>query len=139
MKHVVMFDRLAFQRHKLNPDGSESIEPDGPEEIVYQGHPVPDYVPSWQRDALANSGMIIAVAEAPVPMVIPEPVGPPAPVVADVSPDAIVAEAPAPNATRGEWETYATSDAVGLTAEEAESYPNKQALIDAVNAKLASK
>jgi hypothetical protein len=41
MKHVVLFDRLAFQKHKLNPDGSPSIEPDGPEEVVHRGHAAP--------------------------------------------------------------------------------------------------
>jgi hypothetical protein len=127
MRHVVLFDRLSFQKHKLNPDGTESIEPDGPEEIVRKGHDVPDYVPDWQRTALAQSGMIVAVAELPAPEPVPDDLGPPAP--ADLAPEA--------RDSRADWETYATSDAVGMTADEAASYPNKQALIDAVNAKTA--
>lgn len=127
MRHVVLFDRLSFQKHKLNLDGTESIEPDGPEEIVRKGHDVPDYVPDWQRTALAQSGMIVAVAELPAPEPVPDDLGPPAP--ASLAPEA--------RDSRADWETYATSDAVGMTADEAASYPNKQALIDAVNAKTA--
>lgn len=138
MGHVVLFDRLAFQRHKLDGDGNPTIEPDGPEEIVYRGHPVPDYVRDWERDALANAGMIVAVAEAPAPVPLPQDVGPQPP-AEPVIPADPVAEAPAPTATRGDWEAYATSDAVGMAKEDAEAFPNKQALIDAVNAKLASK
>lgn len=130
MKHVVLFDRLAFQRHKLDADGNPTIEADGPEDIVRRGHDVPDYVPEWQRTALANAGMIVAVAEVPAPVEVPE-LGPPAPAEQKTS------EPPAPNATRGEWEAYAVSDAVGMTKDEAEAFPNKQALIDAVIAKQA--
>jgi hypothetical protein len=79
MKHVVLFDRLAFQKHKLNPDGTQSIEPDGPEEIVHRGYDVPDYVQDWERSALANAGMIVPVADVPQPAAVPEPLGPPEP------------------------------------------------------------
>lgn len=134
MKHVVLFDRLAFQKHKLDKAGNPTIEPDGPEEIVYKGHPVPDYVPDWQRSALAQSGMIVAVADAPAPVPLPDlgPVPPTEPVTDDVV-------APKPTDSRADWEAFATSDAVGMSADEAASYPNKQALIDVVNAKLADK
>lgn len=131
--HVVLWDRLAFQRYKLDKEGNPTLEPDGPEEIVFRGHPVPDYMPDWKRDALKQSGMIVEVADVPQPVAVPEPLGPPAP---DEPP---VPEVPAPNATRGDWEAFATSEAVGMSKEEAESYPNKQALMDAVNAKLAEK
>jgi hypothetical protein len=128
MKHVVLFDRLSFQKHKLNPDGTESIEPDGPEETVYRGHDVPDYVPDWTRAALANAGMIVSVADVPQPVAVPEPLGPPEPEVTS---------GPDPRDSRAAWEDYATSPAVGMTADEAASYPNKQALIDAVGAKTS--
>jgi hypothetical protein len=133
MKHVVLFDRLSFQKHKLNPDGTESIEPDGPEETVFRGHDVPDYVPDWTRSALANAGMIVPVADVPQPVAVPEPLGPPEPVVHESE----TPSGPDPRDSRSAWEDYATSPAVGMTAEEAASYPNKQALIDAVNAKTS--
>jgi hypothetical protein len=128
MKHVVLFDRLAFQKHKLNPDGTQSIEPDGPEEIVHRGYDVPDYVQDWERAALANAGMIVPVADVPQPAAAPGPLGPPEPEVTS---------GPDPRDSRAAWEDYATSPAVGMTADEAASYPNKQALIDAVNAKTS--
>lgn len=132
MGHVVLFDRLAFQKHKLDGAGNPTIEPDGPEVIVYKGHPVPEWVPGWQLAALANSGMVVAVAEPPAPVQVPE-LGPQAP----SGPSGPAA--PKPTDSRADWETFATSDAVGMTADEAASYPNKQALIDSVNAKLAEK
>jgi|1185.fasta_scaffold827590_1 hypothetical protein len=134
MKHVVLFDRLSFQKHKKDKAGNLTIEPEGPEEIVYRGHEVPDYVPDWQRAALANSGMIVAVADTPAPAPVPDlgPVPPAEPVADDVV-------APKPTDSRTDWETFAASDAVGMSADEAASYPNKQALIDTVNAKLAQK
>lgn len=131
MAHVVLFDRLAFQKHKLDDAGKPTPEPDGPEEIVFRGHPVPDYVPDWQLSALANSGMIVAVADVPQPVPLPD-LGPVPPVADDVV-------APKPTDSRADWEAFATSDAVGMSADEAASYPNKQALIDVVNAKLAEK
>lgn len=133
-KHVVLFDRLSFQKHKKDKDGNDTIEADGPEEVVYRGHPVPDYVPDWTLDALRNSGMIVAVADVPAPVPLPDlgPV-PPAEPAAD---DAVV---PQERDSRADWEAFATSPAVGMTADEAASYPNKQALIDVVNAKLADK
>lgn len=134
-KHVVLFDRLAFQKHKKDENGNDTIEPDGPEEIVRRGHPVPDYVPDWQREALANSGMIVAVADVPEPVPLPADLGPVKP--EPVPDDAPVA--PKPGDSRADWEAFATSDAVGMNADEAASYPNKQALIDVVNAKLAEK
>src|SRR3954470_23239315 len=133
MKHVVLFDRLAFQKHKLNPDGTQSIEPDGPEEVVHRGHDVPEYVQDWERSALANAGMIVPVADVPQPVAVPEPLGPPEPVVQEPEAPA----GPDPRDSRATWEDYATSPAVGMTADEAASYPNKQALIDAVNAKTS--
>lgn len=125
MRHVVMFPRLAFQKHKTNPDGSQSIEADGLEEVVLQGHDVPDYVPEWTRRALANAGMIVPVGEVPEPAPVPDlgPAAPTGPV------------APRPTDSRADWETYATSPAVGMSENEAQSYPNKLALIDAINAK----
>jgi hypothetical protein len=133
MKHVVLFDRLAFQKHKLNPDGTQSIEPDGPEEIVRRGYDVPDYVQDWERSALANAGMIVPVADVPQPAAVPEPLGPPEPVVQESETPA----GPDPRDSRATWEDYAQSPAVGMTADEAASYPNKQALIDAVTAKTS--
>jgi hypothetical protein len=133
MRHVVLFERLSFQRHKLDDAGNPTIEADGPEDIVYKGHDVPDYVPDWERAALANSGMIVAVAEFPQPAPVPQDLGPVAPKPAE--PTGPVA--PKPTDSRADWESYATSDAVGMTDDEAASYPNKQALIDAVNAKTA--
>lgn len=128
MRHVVLFDRLAFQRHKLDEAGNPTIEADGPEDIVRKGYDVPDYVPGWQREALTNSGMIVAVGEIPIPVPVPADLGPAAP---------SGPVAPRPTDSRADWETYATSDAVGMTADEAAAFPNKQALIDAVNAKTA--
>lgn len=133
MDHVVLWDRLAFQKHVLDENGRPTPVPDGPEEIVTRGGAVPDYVMGWERNALANAGMIVAVGGVVAPAAPAVAVGPVAP--AEQAP--AEPEAPAPTATRGEWEAYATSDAVGMTAEEAASYPNKQALIDAVTAKLA--
>jgi hypothetical protein len=138
MKHVVLFDRLSFQKHKLNPDGTESIEPDGPEEIVYRGHDVPDYVQDWQRSALANAGMIVPVADVPQPVAVPEPLGPPEPMGQEPGTSgAQESTGLKPTDSRAMWEDYATSPSVGMTDEEAASYPNKQALIDAVNAKTS--
>lgn len=139
MSHVVLFDRLAFQKHKLDAEGNETVEPDGPEVIVHRGHPVPEWVSDWQLQALSQSGMIVPVADAPEPVAVPDDLGPPAPVapVPDDSPPAPVALKPTDS--RADWEAYATSDAVGMTEEEAAAFPNKQALIDAVGAKTAEK
>lgn len=128
MAHVVLFNRLAFQKHKLDENGNPTIEPDGPEEIVYKGHPVPDYVPDWQLQALAQSGMIVPVADVPQPVARPdapaEPQGP-----AELK----------PTDSRAAWEEYATSKEIGMGEEEAQAFPNKGALIDAVNARKAQK
>lgn len=162
MSFVVAFDRLAFQKHKTDPDtGLESIEPDGPEVIVRKGHRVPDWVAPWQLAALAQSGMIAYIADAAAEFV---PAAPPAlhavpeaiplrdpvttttttggvievtdPDLAEDSPEGPaepVSPAPAPADSRAAWEEYATSPAVGMTEAEASSFPNKGALIAAVN------
>lgn len=156
MAFVVAFDRLAFQKHKTDPDtGLESIEPDGPEVIVRKGHKVPDWVAPWQLAALAQSGMIAYIADAPAEFA---PAAPPAlqavpeavplrdvvvveqgsetvaePDAAEPTPTEPAAPAPGPADSRAAWEEYATSTAVGMTEAEASSFPNKGALIAAVN------
>lgn len=124
MAHIVLYDRLAFQKVKYDDEGNRTIEPDGPEVIVKKGGYVPEWVEDWQLSAFQQSGMITAVADRPAE---PEPVavGPEPPKAED--------EAPDESATRSEWNAYA--EKVGFTAEEAASYPNKGALIDAVNAR----
>jgi type IV secretory pathway VirB10-like protein len=141
MAHVVVFSQLAFQKVKLDKDGNRTIEPDGPEEVVAKGHYVPDYVPEWQLAAFTQAGMIVPVANRPEPEPQVE-VGPPAPTqpvtpVEPVTPTGPVALKPTDS--RSDWEAYATSDAVGMTSEEAVSFPNKAALIDAVDARLNQK
>lgn len=121
---VVLLDRMAFQKHKLDDAGNPTIEADGPEEIVTKGHFVPDYVSDWQIQAFVQSGMISPVAVAPQAAPAPA-VGP--------EPPAEVNAAPDETATRTEWNAYA--EKVGFSAEEAASYPNKGALIDAVKAR----
>lgn len=134
MPHIVVFDRLAFQKVKLDELGNRTIEPDGPEVIVTKGHRVPDWVPDWQLVAFMQSGMITGVAEIPEPEPVPD-LGPQPPV--DDVPSGPVA--PQEADTRGAWESYATSDAVGMSAEEAASFRNKPELINAVNERLARK
>jgi hypothetical protein len=134
MPHIVVFDRLAFQKVKLDDQGNRTIEPDGPEVIVTKGHRVPEWVPDWQLVAFMQSGMITGVAE--IPEVAPAPqVGPVPP--AQSEPDGPVA--PKDTDSRVMWEDYATSPAVGMSEDQAKSYPNKGALIDAVTAKLNQK
>lgn len=151
MAHVVVIDRMAFQKVKLDDAGNRTIEPDGNEVVVRKGNYVPDWVPPWQLAAFQQSGMIVPVADRPV--FEPEPVGlgpvppevPPAPgdvlppvERTDVVTDTGTPEAqPAPQGTesRATWEAYATSPQVGMTTEEAQAYPNKAALIDAVTAR----
>lgn len=148
MAFVVAFDRLAFQRHKLDEAGNPTIEPDGPEQIVRKGYKVPDYVPPWQLAALANSGMIAFVADPPTPEpapapalhAVPEaiplrtPVTPVDPDAADFDPESAetVNPEPATGDSRAAWEEYATSQAVGMTEDEARGYRNKTDLIAAV-------
>lgn len=128
MPYVVAFARLAFQKHKLDDEGNPTVVPDGDEEIVTKGYPVPDYVQEAELQALMNSGMIFAVGDAPKPAPAEE-VGPPAP-----------AEDPAPKPldSRATWEAFAVDKEL-FTEDEASSFPNKNALIDAVNAKLGNK
>lgn len=134
MAFVVVIDQMAFQKVKLDEDGNRTIQPDGDEVIVKKGNYVPDWVPEWQRNAFQQSGMIGYVADRPEPEPVAE-VGPPAPAKAEP----VVVETPAPGASRADWEAFATGDAVGMTAEEAASFPNKAALIDAVDARLNQK
>lgn len=126
MRHVVLGRSLAFQRK----DPKEPTLAVGPEEIVESGGDVPGYVDEFTVAALVAAGAIAPVGDPAPDAAEPEDLGPAAPAApADGQPDA--------RASRGEWEAYATSGAVGMTADEAASYPNKQALIDAVGAKLA--
>lgn len=122
MGYVVVFNRLAFQRTK--PD--DASIPDGPEDVVSKGERVPDYVPPFTLDALSASGMITMVNDEPVlPPIAPEPepevpTGPVAPKTTD---------------SRAAWEAYA--EELGMPAEQAQGYPNKGELIDAVTALTA--
>jgi hypothetical protein len=118
MGYVVIFNRLAFQRTQ----DDEPSMPDGPEDVLSRGDPVPDYVSQFTLDALAASGMIAMVGELPAP-IEPEPVGPEPP-AGPVMPASV--------ATRGAWEKYAEDR--GMSAEQAQSYANKAELIDAVTA-----
>lgn len=128
MAHIVLYDRLAFQKVKFDDEGNRTIEPDGPEVIVKKGGYVPDFVEDWQLSAYQQSGMITAVADRPAAPE-PEPVGPPPPVDGR----------PKDADSRAKWEAYATSDAVGMTPDEAATPENKAALIQAVDDKLATK
>lgn len=157
MAHIVLFERLAFQKTKTDDAGNPTILPDGPEEIVAKGHRVPEYVPEWQLAALAQSGKIVAVADPVEILPPPAPAftidAPPPPdfaarVEANASaPDfesggsatepVPAATEPAPADSRAAWEEYATSPAVGMSQEEATGYRNKAELIAAVNGRTS--
>jgi hypothetical protein len=85
MAHIVLFDRMAFQKVKLDAAGNRTVMPDGEEVIVLKGGYVPDWVPEWQLAAYAQSGMITPVADRPV-FAEPDPVGPVPPMTIDSPP-----------------------------------------------------
>jgi hypothetical protein len=153
MAHVVVFNALAFQRVKLDNAGNPTIEPDGEEDIVAKGGRVPSYVQMGTLSALESAGMIVAVGDDTKPVV--EEVGPIAPIPTapifpptgpmpvmvtpegetpveesgDFGPAAPVA--PKASDNRGVWEGYAVASGK-MTRDEAASYENKGALIEAL-------
>lgn len=159
MAHVVVFNQLAFQKVKLDDNGNPTVEPDGAEQLVKKGGRVPSYVQMSTISALESAGMIVPVGDDSKPVL--EDVGPIAPIpTAPITPpegtspimvtpeeaeeeeddeDLGPAEPVAPSAAvapktsdnRKAWEDYAVASDK-MTREQAESYPNKGDLIEAL-------